>query len=157
MSKGSLLLVDDDRQVLESMADWLRDQGYQLDVAVELCRRPGRDRSASSYDVLLLDIRLGDGDGFDLLAHCRQRPSACRVILITGYGTAETAVEAIRAGAFDLLTKPLIDEELEMAIERALAQRTVSKRTKISRRNSIYASAWTTSSATIIGCSKCST
>ena len=52
------------------------------------------------------------------------------VILLTGYGTVETAVEAIRAGAFDFLTKPLIDEELEMAIERALAQRTVLEENK---------------------------
>ena len=52
------------------------------------------------------------------------------VILLTGYGTVETAVEAIRAGAFDFLTKPLIDEELEMAIERALNQRKVIEENK---------------------------
>ena len=52
------------------------------------------------------------------------------MILITGYGTVETAIEAIRAGAFDLLTKPLIDEELEMAIERALKQRGVIEENK---------------------------
>ena len=79
---------------------------------------------------MLADIRLGDGDGFDLLAHCRQNQPATAVILITGYGTVETAIEAIRAGAFDLLTKPLIDEELEMAIERALHQRDVIEENK---------------------------
>ncbi|HTM54695.1 MAG TPA: sigma-54 dependent transcriptional regulator [Pirellulales bacterium] len=127
--RGSLLLVDDDRQVLESMADWLRDQGYQLDVAssyagaVELLGK-------KSYELLLVDIRLQDGDGFDLLAHAKQNFPGLTVILITGYGTVETAIEAIRAGAFDLLTKPLIDEELELAIERALKQRTVIEENK---------------------------
>jgi len=127
--RGSLLLVDDDRQVLESMADWLRDQGYQLDVAssyagaLELLGK-------KSYELLLVDIRLQDGDGFDLLAHAKQNFPGLTVILITGYGTVETAIEAIRAGAFDLLTKPLIDEELELAIDRALKQRTVIEENK---------------------------
>ncbi len=129
MNKGSLLLVDDDRQVLDSMADWLREQGYQLDVAngyVTALAAIEKKR----YDLLLLDIRLRDGDGFDLLAHCRQHHPGLTVILITGYGTVETAVEAIRAGAFDLLTKPLIDEELEVAIDRALKQRVVLEENK---------------------------
>ena len=129
MNKGSLLLVDDDRQVLDAMADWLREQGYQLDVA------NGHATALAAiekkrYDLLLLDIRLRDGDGFELLAHCREHHPGLIVILITGYGTVETAVEAIRAGAFDLLTKPLIDEELEIAIDRALKQRVVLEENK---------------------------
>ena len=108
---GTLLLVDDDRHVLASMADWLRDQGYATDTAASLAEgRAAVDRK--SYDLVLADIRLGDGDGFDLLAHCRKNHPATAVIMITGYGTVEAAVEAIRLGAFDFLTKPLIDEEL---------------------------------------------
>jgi len=122
MAKGTLLLVDDDRHVLSSMAQWLREQGYTVDTAsgqadalTALDKKP--------YDVALVDIRLGDGDGFDILAHCKKHVPGVSVILLTGYGTVDAAVEAIRAGAFDFLTKPLIDEELEMAIERALKQR----------------------------------
>jgi len=129
MKSGTLLLVDDDRRVLESMADWLRDQGYKVDVASSVqggCAAVDK----KNYDLVLVDIRLGEGDGFDLLAHCRKNHPEATVILITGYGTVETAVEAIRAGAFDLLTKPLIDEELELAIERALHQRTVIEENK---------------------------
>jgi DNA-binding response OmpR family regulator len=77
MNKCSLLLVDDDRQVLESMADWLRDQGYQLDVASSYATALAAV-SKKNYDLLLLDIRLRDGDGFDLLAHCREhQPGLC--------------------------------------------------------------------------------
>jgi DNA-binding NtrC family response regulator len=124
MNKPSLLLVDDDRRVLESMADWLRSQGYDLDVAarysdaLEALRR-------KSYDLVLSDVRLSDGDGFDLLEQCRRNWPASQVVLLTGYGTADGAIEAIRAGAFDYLTKPLIDDELLMAVERALSQRHV--------------------------------
>lgn len=124
MNKGTLLLVDDDRQVLTSMAEWLREQGYQLDTATG-CREAVAATGRRTYDVVLADIRLGDGDGFDILAHCRQQCPATAVILLTGYGTVESAVEAIRAGAMDFLTKPLIDQELEMALERVLNQRRV--------------------------------
>ena len=123
-SKGSLLLVDDDRHVLASMADWLRSLGYQVDTASG-CAEAKAAMDRRGFEVILADIRLDDGDGFDVLAHARQHLPAASVILITGYGTVESAVEAIRAGAFDFLTKPLIDAELEMAIGRALHQREV--------------------------------
>ncbi len=129
MRKGSLLLVDDDRQVLHSMADWLRQQGYQVDAVssrAEALAAAGR----KSYDLALVDIRLADGDGFEILAHFRQHSPATAVIMVTGYGTVEAAIEAIRAGAFDFLTKPLIDEELEMAIHRAMSQRAVIEENK---------------------------
>lgn len=124
MNKPSLLLVDDDRRVLESMADWLRGQGYDLDTATRYIDALERLRG-KSYDLVLADVRLGDGDGFDLLEQCRRNWPAMQVILLTGYGTPDGAIEAIRAGAFDYLTKPLIDDELLMSVERALSQRTV--------------------------------
>ena len=123
-SLGTLLLVDDDRHLLGSMADWLREQGYATDTASSLAEGVAAvDRK--SYQLALVDIRLGDGDGFDLLTHCRKSCPATAVIMITGYGTVEAAIEAIRLGAFDFLTKPLIDEELRMAIERAMNQQKV--------------------------------
>jgi DNA-binding NtrC family response regulator len=129
MNKGSLLLVDDDRLVLESMADWLREKGYALDTANSYAAAVTAI-SKKPYDLALVDIRLGDGDGFDLLAEIREKNRDTTVIFLTGYGTVDTAMEAVRAGAFDLLTKPLIDDELEMAIERALAQRDIAEENK---------------------------
>ena len=129
MNRGSLLLVDDDRHLLESMADWLRGQGYRLDTAGGLSAAVAAI-DKKRYDLVLADIRLADGDGFDILAHCRDKHPQTTVIMITGYGSVESAIEAIRAGAFDFLTKPLIDEELEMAIERALNQREVLEENK---------------------------
>ncbi|MFV2070808.1 MAG: sigma-54-dependent transcriptional regulator [Pirellulales bacterium] len=124
MKQPSLLLVDDDRQVLEGMADWLRELGYDVETA------GGYQQAMSvigrkTFDLALVDIRLRDGDGFDVLSELRESRPETTVILITGFGSVDTAVEAVRAGAFDLLTKPLIDDELQMAIERAMAQREV--------------------------------
>jgi DNA-binding NtrC family response regulator len=129
MKKGTLLLVDDDRHVLGSMADWLREQGYRVDVATD-CATAIAALGRKQFDLALVDIRLPDGDGFDVLAHCREHYPRMSVILLTGYGTVESAVEAIRAGAFDFLTKPLIDQELEMAIQRAFSQREVIEENK---------------------------
>ena len=124
MKQGTLLLVDDDRLLLDSMADWLRQQGYEVTTAagretaiVELSKRP--------FELVLADLRLADGDGFEVLAHCKKNYPKTTVVLITRYATIETGIEALRAGAFDLLTKPLIDDELSMAIDRALTQREV--------------------------------
>lgn len=122
--RARILLVDDDRNLLESMGEWLRSKSFHVDevASVDMARqRLSRER----YDLALVDLRLPDGDGFDVLDSMRTACPEASVILMTGYGTVDTAIEAIRAGAFDLLTKPLIDQELEMAIDRALRQKRV--------------------------------
>ncbi|HEX7377822.1 MAG TPA: sigma-54 dependent transcriptional regulator [Pirellulales bacterium] len=129
MKRQSILLVDDDRHILESMAQWLREQGYAVDTG-NSCAAALAALDKKPYDLVLADVRLGDGDGFDVLEHCRRHRPQSIVILMTGYGTVETAIDAIRAGAFDLLTKPLIDEELQMSIERAFNQRQVVEENK---------------------------
>jgi len=128
--QATLLLVDDDRHLLASMADWLREQGYKTDAVASL----GEGTEAVNrkpYDLALVDIRLADCDGFELLGHIRKTRPETSVIMLTGYGSVEAAVEAIRQGAFDFLTKPLIDEELELAIQRALNQREVLEENKV--------------------------
>ena len=124
MIQGSLLLVDDDRRLLESMTDWLRAQGLQCDAATGVADAVGQ-LGRKPYDLLLVDVRLQDGDGTDLLEQVRRNYPQSQVILMTGYGDADAAVEALRAGALDYLTKPLIDAELLMCVERAFAQRHV--------------------------------
>ena len=126
MSQGTLLLVDDDRHLLDSMASWLREQQYVVETASsEAEARAQLDKHSGRFDVALVDIRLNDQNGFDVLRYCREKhPNVC-VVLMTGYATVDTGIEAVRAGAFDLLTKPLIDEELLMVIERVFSQRKV--------------------------------
>jgi len=124
MTSQSLLLVDDDRMLLDSMADWLRGQGFNIEVAAtRAAAQTAIDREP--FDLTLCDIRLGTDDGFDVLAHAKKTRPEMPVVLMTGYGSADTGVEALREGAFDLLTKPLIDEELQMALQRALSQKEV--------------------------------
>ena len=74
MLQGSLLLVDDDHQLLESMTDWLRSQGLDVDPATG-CAEALDYLSRKQYDLLLVDVRLGDDNGFDLLERVRRKPA----------------------------------------------------------------------------------
>jgi len=124
MNAGSLLVVDDDRPLLESVADYLRSLGHRTETA-DNCRDAMSRMKDYPFDVVVCDVNLPDQDGFSLLEWSRQQTPETQVILLTGFGTIENAVEAIRLGAFDYLTKPLIDDELNFAIERALGQRQI--------------------------------
>lgn len=124
MNNGSLLLVDDDKFILDAMADYLRGEGHRVETARtarDACTRIGEYR----FDVVLCDVNLPDEDGFHVLEFTRTRSPEAAVILITGLGTIENAVEAIRLGAFDYLSKPVIDDELNFSIQRALGQRQI--------------------------------
>jgi DNA-binding NtrC family response regulator len=123
-TQGSLLLVDDDAFILDAMAEYLRGAGHRVETArscKDACARINEYR----FDVVLCDVNLPDADGFQVLEFTRQRSPEAAVILLTGFGTIENAVEAIRLGAFDYLSKPVIDDELNFTIQRALGQRRI--------------------------------
>lgn len=119
---GSIYVVDDDKIIVDSLSEFLRLEGHDVDggpsfedAMQALSRKP--------YDMVITDINMPGADGFELLRVLKQRDPDLAVIMITGYGTIESAVEAIKMGAYDYLTKPIIDEELRLVVERALEQR----------------------------------
>ncbi|HUU85215.1 MAG TPA: sigma-54 dependent transcriptional regulator [Phycisphaerae bacterium] len=116
-----LLLVDDDRIILDSLGEFLRLEGYEVDgvakVADALAALERR-----TYNIAITDVNMPESDGFELLGLLRRRFPEVVVIMITGYGTIESAVEAIKMGAYDYLTKPIIDDEIRLVVERALNQ-----------------------------------
>lgn len=121
---AKILLVDDDQHLLQSMGSWLNECGYPTTMAANIASA-SQSLTDQSFDLALVDLRLGPEDGFQLLEHIRSHYPHITVILMTGFATIDTGIEAIRAGAFDLVTKPLIDEELLLSIQRALSQREV--------------------------------
>ena len=127
--QGSLLLVDDDRHICEAIADYLRSLGHRCETA-ETCGDAIARVGQYPFDVVVCDVNLPDADGFRVLNHVREHRPETAVVMLTGYGTIESAVEAIRDGAFDYLTKPVIDDELNMAISRALGQKRVVEENK---------------------------
>lgn len=128
----SILLVDDDRHLIESMAHWLRDMSHEVETAATLDQAKAALRRGK-FDLVITDLHLEAEDGFELIAYTRQNYPDSSVLVVTGYATPETAVQAVRAGAFDLLTKPLIDDELTLAIQRAVAQGEISKENALLR------------------------
>lgn len=117
-SGRTVLLVDDDdtfRRVLQSE---LSRRGY--DVTVAATGREAVDTACRvSPDVVLLDLRLPDLDGLEVLRQLRERQLSLGVIVLTGHGTIDTAIQAIRLGAYDYLEKPCQIEKVELAIRKA--------------------------------------
>lgn len=130
---GSLLLVDDDKYVLEAITEYLRGLGHRVQSAAT-CREALQHLKTTPFDVAICDVNLPDEDGFQLLQWAGENRPDTAVVLLTGYGTIESAVEAIRMGAFDYLTKPVIDDELQLAIRKALSQRNIVEENRSLRR-----------------------
>ncbi|QDT26848.1 sigma-54-dependent transcriptional regulator [Gimesia panareensis] len=128
-NSGSLLVVDDDQHILEAMADYLRSLGHRTETSLT-CLDAIERLKEFPFQVVICDVNLPDQDGFHLLEWVQQNATDTAVIMLTGYGTIESAVEAIRLGAFEYLTKPVIDEELSLTIERCLDQRQVVEENK---------------------------
>ena len=122
--KARLLIADDDQWLLESMAEWLASEGYFVQTAQSI-EQTTKMLAKDSFDLLLCDVRFDDGDGLSLLKKVRKRFPQLPVLMMTGYAGPDAARESIAAGAFELLTKPIIDDELQTAITRALQQKDI--------------------------------
>jgi DNA-binding NtrC family response regulator len=119
-----LLIADDDRWLLESMADWLRGEGYCIETAESLAQVATRLRR-DLPDLILCDVRFDDGDGLRFLKKARKEHPQLPIIMMSGYAGPDVVREAIANGAFELLSKPIIDDELRTSIDRALNQKNI--------------------------------
>ncbi len=124
--KARLLIADDDQWLLQSMAEWLSGEGYAVQTANSI-EQTTKILAKESFDLLLCDVRFDDGDGIALLRKVRKRFPQLPVLMMTGYAGPDAARESIAAGAFELLTKPIIDDELQTAITRALQQKNITE------------------------------
>ena len=120
-AKPSILIVDDERGSREVLARFLRPE-YDVttaedgEIGVNLLSR-------NTYDLVLTDIRMPGAGGFDVLKKTLSLPDPPPCILFTAYGSIDTAVEAMKLGAFDFVTKPVDIDQLELRIKRALETR----------------------------------
>jgi DNA-binding NtrC family response regulator len=117
-----ILIVDDDRDTCRFMADLLGRPGREIETAFDPDTALALVRS-QAFDLVISDINLNaDQSGLDILRAFRQRSPVGHVLLISGFGTLETAIDAVRAGAFDYISKPFDIHEVKATVERALAQ-----------------------------------
>jgi len=122
-----ILVVDDDEFVCNSLKWLLLDEGY--DVAVAVDGRSAIDILATSrFDLVLTDLMMPDVDGLAVLREVKRVDPNTAVIILTGYGTLEAAMAALKDGAYDFLTKPCDDGEMKYKIEGALEQKRLRER-----------------------------
>lgn len=124
MRENNILVIEDDKIILDSLCEFLSLEGFQASGAETLKGAMAR-LEKEVYNLVITDVNLPDGDGLELLEIIRKEYPQTVVIVITGYGTIESAVKAIKQGAYDYLTKPIIDDELRLAVERAIKQQSL--------------------------------
>ena len=117
-----ILIVDDQRNMRTTLAMMLRGANYEVDEAAD--GELGSERGATeAFDVVLTDLRMGTKDGIDVLRSIKEAQPLTEVIVMTAYGTIESAVEAMRLGAFDYIQKPFTEQELLVKVQKAVENR----------------------------------
>jgi DNA-binding NtrC family response regulator len=124
--ESRILIVDDDKEFAAGLAEHMREFGYSASVAYE--GREGLDKfRAGDFHVVLTDLQMPSMDGMELLHEIKKLDNRSVVVVITGFGTIESAVQAIKNGAYDYITKPVKLEELDIVVDRALEKRGLVK------------------------------
>lgn len=128
---AKILVVDDDPSICEQLSDMLREKGHEVKSLFS-----GTDAMSdrSDYDIVLTDLVMPKVDGLDLLSHFKRAKPKTKVIMITAFGTIESAVEAMRRGASDYIAKPFRMNEIETAIDRALEEARFAESLKTTHR-----------------------
>ncbi len=117
-----ILLVDDEPSILSVLSTVLKAEEYEVESASE--GQQAIDKLMSEdYDLLISDIRMSPVNGMDILKRVHEEKPSLSVIMLTAYGSVETAIEALKLGAFDYVTKPFKVDELLITVQRALAYR----------------------------------
>jgi len=122
--KYSLLIVDDEPLIRQSLYEIFRIEGYQADMA-----QSGEEAlekiEANKFDIILTDLKLPQMSGIDLLVKSKELSPETEVILITGYGTIESAVDAMKRGAYEYITKPINDDEVKLLIDTIIEKKEI--------------------------------
>src|SRR5688500_3174787 len=117
-----ILVVDDDRDTCRIVAEVLAAPGREFELASESDRAVHLART-EPFDLVICDINLNSSlNGLDVLRAFKSANPAGQVLLVSGFGTLQTAIEAVRAGAFDYISKPFDIEEVKKTVQRALDQ-----------------------------------
>src|SRR4029079_6992332 len=125
MSRQSrVMVVDDDAETLSLLCEVVAKEGYQVETA-EDAETALQKLSEWQPDLVITDIHMPGKDGLALLAAVRDKAPDILVILLTAYGSLKTAVDSIKAGAFDYLSKPFIVDDIRLVVRRALEHKRV--------------------------------
>ena len=128
-----ILVVDDDRQLADTLTEFLSKLGYQA--ATAYGGREGLELfEQGNFQLLITDLMMPEMDGMELLAEVKKQDSLAVVLVITGVGTVESAVDAMNKGAYDFIPKPVKLAELGVIIERAMERYEIFRKMRVFRR-----------------------
>src|SRR5690349_9555023 len=122
MNQGKVLIVEDNKSVLAVLKDLLEDDGYWVH-AVETGQRGRAELKENDFDVCIIDINLPDMDGLDILKESKESGSTASIIVMTARNTMRNAIDAMKHGAFEYITKPFENDEVLLHVRRALESR----------------------------------
>ncbi len=125
-SKGKLLIVDDELSVRDSLGKWFREEGYDIGTAENAQEALAR-LAEGRWDLALVDIKMRGTDGIELQRRMHEIDPEMIAIIMTGYASVETAVAALKNGAYDYVTKPLDPEDIANKVQKALSHRKVQQ------------------------------
>lgn len=125
-----ILVVDDQRNMRTTLALMLRSAGYEVDEAASGAEGAALAK-AGEFDLVITDLRMGAESGIDVLRAVKERVALTEVIVMTAYGTVESAVLAMRLGAHDYIQKPFTEEELLLKVERAITKRRLAAQVQL--------------------------
>ena len=125
-SQGKLLIVDDELSVRDSLAKWFREEGYEIGTAEDAGEALTR-MAEMHWDLALLDIKMRGTDGIELQKRLHEIDPELIVIIMTGYASVDTAVVALKNGAYDYVTKPLDPDEIAHLVKKALSHKHAEK------------------------------
>ena len=118
MSIEKIIVLEDDAGVRSNLENYLRRKHYDV-AAVATITAAQESMNKDNFDLIFMDVRLPDGDGTDLLKEIQARPQKPLVVMMTGYGSVESAVVCMKNGAFDYLIKPFSMEQIEVTLRKA--------------------------------------
>ncbi|HTZ84165.1 MAG TPA: sigma-54 dependent transcriptional regulator [Candidatus Acidoferrales bacterium] len=125
-TQGKLLIVDDELSVRDSLGKWFREEGYEIGTAESASDALTR-MAESKWEIALLDIKMRGTDGIELQRRLHELDPDLIVIMMTGYASVETAVTALKNGAYDYVSKPLDPDEIAHLVKKALAHKRAEK------------------------------
>ena len=132
-TQAHLLVVDDDPVFLDLLKEVLTKEGYEVTVALGGGEAIAKGME-NPFDIVITDVRMEDKDGMEVLRAFKKHSPETTVIMITAFGSIETAIEAVREGAFDYISKPFKMDEMTFTLRRALEQRRLLQENRFYRR-----------------------
>ncbi len=126
MNQRKILIVDDELSVRKSLEEWFREDGFQVETA-EDGEAALRKMPAGPYDIIVVDLKMPGMDGMTLQKRVREIDRDAAIIILTAYASVETAVEALKGGAFDYITKPVDPDDLSHVVQNAMRQKELAE------------------------------